>query len=43
MTHRVFVYGTLKRGHPNNPLLVAPTSWLKAYVSPLVRMGTGWP
>ena len=21
MTHRVFVYGTLKRGHPNNPLL----------------------
>jgi gamma-glutamylaminecyclotransferase len=21
MTHRVFVYGTLKRGYPNNPLL----------------------
>ena len=21
MTHRVFVYGTLKRGHPNHPLL----------------------
>lgn len=21
MTHRVFVYGTLKRGHPNSPLL----------------------
>jgi gamma-glutamylcyclotransferase (GGCT)/AIG2-like uncharacterized protein YtfP len=21
MTHRVFVYGTLKRGYPNNPML----------------------
>jgi gamma-glutamylcyclotransferase (GGCT)/AIG2-like uncharacterized protein YtfP len=38
MTHRVFVYGTLKRGHPNNSLLVGSEFLGEAVTVPTYKM-----
>jgi gamma-glutamylcyclotransferase (GGCT)/AIG2-like uncharacterized protein YtfP len=38
MTHRVFVYGTLKRGHPNHPLLEDSRFLGEAVTVPTYRM-----
>jgi gamma-glutamylcyclotransferase (GGCT)/AIG2-like uncharacterized protein YtfP len=38
MTHRVFVYGTLKRGHPNNSLLVGSGFLGEAVTVPTYKM-----
>jgi gamma-glutamylaminecyclotransferase len=52
MTHRVFVYGTLKRGYPNNPMLegceflgeAVTVLTYKAVTVPAYKMvGTGFP
>lgn len=40
MTHRVFVYGTLKRGYPNNPLLEG-SEFLGEAVTVLTYNGLG--
>jgi len=38
MTHRVFVYGTLKRGYPNNPLLEGSEFLGEAVTVPAYKM-----
>jgi gamma-glutamylcyclotransferase (GGCT)/AIG2-like uncharacterized protein YtfP len=38
MTHRVFVYGTLKRGYPNNPLLEGSEFLGEAAAVPTYKM-----
>jgi gamma-glutamylcyclotransferase (GGCT)/AIG2-like uncharacterized protein YtfP len=38
MTHRVFVYGTLKRGYPNNPLLEGSEFLGEAVTVPTYKM-----
>ena len=38
MTHRVFVYGTLKRGYPNNPLLEGSEFLGEAVTLPTYKM-----
>jgi len=38
MTHRVFVYGTLKRGYPNNPLLEGSQFLGEAVTVPTYKM-----
>jgi gamma-glutamylcyclotransferase (GGCT)/AIG2-like uncharacterized protein YtfP len=38
MTHRVFVYGTLKRGYPNNPLLEGSEFLGEAITVPTYKM-----
>ncbi len=52
MTHRVFVYGTLKRGYPNNPMLegceflgeAVTVLTYKAVTAPAYKMvGTSFP
>ena len=38
MTHRIFVYGTLKRGYPNNPLLEGSEFRGEAVTVPAYKM-----